>query len=71
MAKDATVDQAVTSHDETAVTKNEPLVGGDLKTDEVSAAAAAAGGRRQSVALNIVENPLTVGRPLVPFSHLT
>lgn len=58
MAKDATLGDGQTAHDEkVAIEPQMPSHQEGLKTDEPIPAAT---GRRKSAALNIVQNPLTV-----------
>ena len=70
MAKDATADEAQTAHDEkigvSRVPQSSPQE--DLKTD---VAPGSTSGRRKSVALNIVQNPLTVGSGRSPATAIS
>lgn len=70
MAKDATAVEPAVSHGEKPVSAQEAVSSTqeDLKTED---AGVANGGRRSSVALNIIENPLTVGSSFTfrPPSH--
>lgn len=68
MAKDAAAVEPAVSYGEKLVAAEEPVSSTqeDLKTEE---AAATKGGRRSSVALNVIENPLTVRSSFRPPSH--
>jgi hypothetical protein len=55
MAKDATAAEPPATHAEKPVSSQEAVVSTQVEDSK------ATGGRRNSVALNVIENPLTVG----------
>lgn len=64
MAKDATAGEPLTSHAEKPPVSSQEAVASTQVEDSK-----ATGGRRSSVALNVIENPLTVGSSFRPSSR--
>ena len=64
MAKDATAAEPTASHGEKPVSSQEAVVSTQVEDPKTS-------GRRSSVALNVIENPLTVGSSSRPSGPLT